>query len=248
MCTWNTAVTFQHGGPLKKLASLGVQDTKCVGNWYPTRAPASARQQCDVESTGCQMAGTMWWCQSKRTTKFLDDSSQHCTHQGTHSHRQMCTCMTYGTLLWIILQHCAVCHGGCVCTLTKKRNMAKIMACLFHTTLCSWGKQISATVHHWQWGMNPTSHSQQQGINHRVDTPLAHPGKRCSKWHHLLTKCWPLYYRICCVQCWWTSWNMFMRTGTAPSRKASKRPRGENILVSLGTVWFSSIPTPDCTQ
>jgi hypothetical protein len=60
------------------------------------------------------LAGTMWWWQSKWTTKFLDDRSQHCTHPGTHSHRQMCTCVAHGTWLWIMLQHCAVYHGGCV--------------------------------------------------------------------------------------------------------------------------------------
>jgi len=34
--------------------------------------------------------------------------------------------------------------------LTDLENMAKMMACLLPTTLRSCGKQMSATVHHWQ--------------------------------------------------------------------------------------------------
>jgi len=49
-----------------------------------------------------------------------------------------------------VLQYHEVCTRWVPCALKDLENMAKMMACLLPTTLRSCGKQMSATVHHWQ--------------------------------------------------------------------------------------------------
>jgi len=155
MCRWSTAVTFQHGDPLKKLASLEVQDTKRVGNGYPATAPASVWQRCGVEATGCQMVPYVfiWQVQydgdnrSGRQSSLMTEVNTahikkliHTDRCAPVSHMAPDFELCYSTAQYItvgVLQYCKVCTRWVSCALTDKKNMAKTMACLFPTTLHS---------------------------------------------------------------------------------------------------------------
>jgi hypothetical protein len=112
VCRRNTAVAVTHSDPGEALVC-------CLGSltsyalFASTESVSSAWKQTvwyDVQAAGCQMVLQIctWQrqCyrqQSKWMTVALDDTSQHCTHQGPYLDWRTCNFVAHGIWLWFSL-------------------------------------------------------------------------------------------------------------------------------------------------
>lgn len=183
--------------------------------------------------------------QSKGTTKLLDDRSQHCTSQETHSDGRTCNFAAYGIWPWFILGHCAAYRGRCVtvpwglsqtkptCINRRKQSSRNDGQSLFPATLCCIRQQLAASSltdndtrnHHFTTtSKQSTTEWKHTGSRRKKNTATPSAGKM------LASGFWDSS-RVLLV----TFWKM---------REALSR---ENVPLFLAMVWFFSMTLPDRT-
>jgi hypothetical protein len=141
--------------PSRNWPHLEVQDTKRVGYRYPATAPASVWQQCAAEAAGCQMIPYIFIWQeqcdgdnrSGRPSSLMTEVNTAHIKEIIHTDRRASMWhmapdfeLRYSTVQYImvgVLQYHKVCIRWVPCALIDMKNMTKIMASLFPTTLCS---------------------------------------------------------------------------------------------------------------
>lgn len=114
--------------------------------------------------------------QLKWMIRFLNNRSQHRTHQRTHSDEQMCNFEVY------VLQYCKMVASHFNRWQQGRKNDSLCPATIYRT-----GKQLSPSSHLVMWHRPIISLSPASNQSWSENT-LAHPGRKSLQWHHIVAK------------------------------------------------------------